>query len=200
MHLVQDGYQQAAWEEEAENAYNHDLQKAAKLDFSDLHGSVRCCCDDRAGHPVVLVQAERLLAPNANCEKIFKFVIVKLDEVVDLPYSVICVHGHEANAKGARVDTMLALRWYYERLPVKYKLRLKTLFIANPTNALRSIMAVMCPFFTHGLWSKVRYARRSEALLEHIEPGKLQHLLHHFSLPQDEPTLPAHQPLGPSDM
>lgn len=36
------------------------------------------------------------------------------------------------------------------RLTVKYKLRLKKLFIVQPTSSLRSAMAVVCPFFSHG--------------------------------------------------
>lgn len=204
--------------QDAEIAYNKDLSKAAKQDFSNLHGLIRCCCDDLAGHPVVLVQAERLIQLQAEAEHIFRYVIVKLDEVVDAPYSIICIHDHETNARAARMDNMLAMRSFYERyavpwlirvsactglavitslsicrLPVKYKLRLKKFFIVNPTNALRTLMAVLCPFYTHGVtvscaclqvrcckpfedfvcagfWNKVIYVYQSDTLWEHIEP------------------------------
>lgn len=100
--------------QDAENSYNKDLQSAVKEDFSDLYGSIRCCCDDRAGHPVVLVLADDL-ANRVGAERIFRFAIVKLDEVVDAPYSIIFVNGSEANAQVSQMSNMLALRCFYER-------------------------------------------------------------------------------------
>lgn len=100
--------------QDAENAYNKDLRNAEKQDFSDVLGSIRCCCDDRGGHPVVLVLADNLIKQE-DTEHIFRYVIVKLDEVVDAPYSVIYVNGSESNARIAQVSTMLALRSFYER-------------------------------------------------------------------------------------
>jgi len=179
--------------QDAEIAYNKDLSKAAKQDFSNLHGLIRCCCDDLAGHPVVLVQAERLIQLQAEAEHIFRYVIVKLDEVVDAPYSIICIHDHETNARAARMDNMLAMRSFYERYAVPWLIRVSACTGLAVFTSLSTLMAVLCPFYTHGVtvscaclqvrcckpfedfvcagfWNKVIYVYQSDTLWEHIEP------------------------------
>ena len=113
--------------QEAEARYATALEAACSEedDFRDLTdcGFLSVPCEDLSGRPVVFVVPQKLpqgaLAPDA--ERLYRFVIQRLDPEVSAPYSVVYVHS-DAAERHARPN-VLQLRSMYERCALVHDLR-----------------------------------------------------------------------------
>lgn len=103
----------------SEAAYRKDLAAIRSGDdqFADLEacGFVTVPCSDLEGRLVILVTPQRLPpgAASTDIERLYKFVIQKLDSVVTGPFCVVYVHS--GAEEWATRPTGLALRALYER-------------------------------------------------------------------------------------
>lgn len=100
-------------------AYRNDLAaiQSSSDQFADLEacGFVRLPCQDRAGRPVVMVVPQQLpaQAEAIEAERLYRFVIQKLDSIANAPFSVVYVHSGADEWKVR--PTTFALRTLYER-------------------------------------------------------------------------------------
>lgn len=186
LHNGPDAYQRAAWEEEAELLYAKDLEKSLAEDLSDVdnYGFLSLPCKDAAGRAIVLVVARNLPANIMDPQRIYRYIITKLDSVVDEPYSVVYVHTNSSyweNSPGT-----LWLRSAYERLPVKYKRNLHKFHVLHSDMSLWLSMSVVCRFMSHGFWGRVQFVPRVEFLWDSIGQKNVMSFLPKFVQDHDK--------------
>lgn len=105
--------------QEAELRYASDLTLARSDtdQFEDLEacGFLTLPCADLAGRRVVLVVPDKLPAhiSGADFERVYQYIIVTLDAIVDSEYTVVYAHTGAADWKAR--PSVLWLRGQYER-------------------------------------------------------------------------------------
>ncbi|KAG2441543.1 hypothetical protein HXX76_003164 [Chlamydomonas incerta] len=178
-----------------EREYSSALCEAASEDFSDLDQLGFLSVPggrDKEGRQVVLVAAKHYPARMLKTDRVFRYLIHKLDAVVDEPYVVVWLHT--ASSYWTNCPSLAWLWRTYERLPCKYRSNLARLYVVHCDLPLWGALAALGPLLSADFWRKIEWVSRVEFLWDHIPKKQLlpalpAYVAEHDALLEDQPLM-----------
>eukprot|EP00899_Mesostigma_viride_P012979 jgi/Mesvir1/21682/Mv04103-RA.1 len=156
----------ASYREELRIAQEEDLSSEEELGFCSIAGN------DLEGRPMVVIKGRQLPVTVMDMQKIRRFIIRTLDDVVRDEYSLVYFHTDVTRAENS--PGVLWLIQTFQFLPRRYKKNLKALFVVHPALQLRTLMAALAPWLSDKFWSKVVYIPRVEFLWDYCASSALE--------------------------
>ncbi|GLC40032.1 hypothetical protein PLESTB_001518400 [Pleodorina starrii] len=175
-----------------EQLYATTLSDSLALDFSDLDGLgfVQTGGRDKAGRPLVVVVARNYQAKVLDPERVYRYLITRLDRIVDEPYNILWFHTGSSywhNSPG------LSWMWRsYERLPGKYRANLHRVYVVHCDLPMWVGLATLGPLLSEALWRKVEWVSRVEFLWEHLPKKSVavpDFVSEHDAILEDQPLM-----------
>ncbi|GLI69419.1 hypothetical protein VaNZ11_014028 [Volvox africanus] len=175
-----------------EQLYATTLSDSATEDFSDLDHLefLQISGHDKAGRPLVVVVARNYQAKVLSPERVYRYLITRLDQIVSEPYSIVWFHTGSTywqNSPG------LSWMWRtYERLPAKYRANLHRVHVVHCDLPMWVGLAALGPLLTEALWRKVEWVSRVEFLWDHVHKKQLvipEFVAEHDAILEDQPLM-----------
>ncbi|EFJ40405.1 hypothetical protein VOLCADRAFT_77960 [Volvox carteri f. nagariensis] len=175
-----------------EQLYATTLSDSATYDFSDLDRLefLQLSVRDKEGRQLVVVMARNYPAKVLDPERVYRYLITRLDRIVEGPYSVVWFHTGSTywqNSPG------LSWLWRtYERLPMKYKANLHRVYVVHCDLPMWVGLAALGPLLSEALWRKVEWVSRVEFLWDHVPKKQLvipDFVAEHDALLEDQPLM-----------
>ncbi|KAG2499473.1 hypothetical protein HYH03_002420 [Edaphochlamys debaryana] len=176
----------------AEQAYATELSACAEEDFSDLDQLefLQVRGHDNDGRRLVVVVARNYPAKVLKLDRVYRYLITRLDSIVDEPYSIVWFHTQSSYWRNC---PSLAWLWRtYERLPSKYRERLHRLYVVHCDLPLWMAASALVPLFSEALWSKVAWISRVEFLWDHLPKKQFavpDFVAEHDAILEDQPLM-----------
>ncbi|GFR46256.1 hypothetical protein Agub_g7808 [Astrephomene gubernaculifera] len=157
----------------SEQEYASILSESLGHDFSDLDQLefLQTSGRDKDGRPLVVVVARNFPAKVLNPDRVYRYLITRLDAIADGPYSVVWFHT--CSSYWQNCPSLSWLWRTYERLPPKYRSHLHRLFVVHCDLPLWVGLAALGPLLSEALWRKVEWVARVEFLWDHVHKKQL---------------------------
>eukprot|EP00803_Ostreobium_quekettii_P004532 evm.model.scf_1736.2 EVM.evm.TU.scf_1736.2 scf_1736:14202-19793(-) len=181
-----------AAEAKAEEDYARQLWCSLSEDFEDLDSLqlIQTGLRDLEGRPVAMILAKQLPAALIQDGKLYRFVISKLDSLVQGEYSILYIH-----TGASYFENSPGIRWLwatYGRLPARYRRNLHRVCVVHADLTLWASSWILCPWLHDGLWSKMRFLLRVEFLWDYVSKDSVvlpEYVLHHDNELEEQPLM-----------
>lgn len=136
-------------EEKLAKKYDKLLQKAVKMDLSDIEETnfISIIGTDRIGQSIVLITAAHIKPERIDMDRLLMYIMTVCDDLKSQPYVLIYAYS---GVEEEHVPSSEHLNTLFELFSQRYSLHLANFFILHPTVSLRLYLSM--PYLSSRLW------------------------------------------------